>query len=621
MASGFFSLFNRQIQDNRQALERALFRSFFCFLALFGVNSMVFSMDQAGPVEVREPNFRSGQEAVASGLDPVQCGYRQLSTFQFPLVKPGQKVLVSRSDGRRIFAQVQDITQDNHTVKVLWREQPRENKFKIIAKEALYVHDSWNRCEGGNSFLPNFWQGMRHYDWLLEWVENMALLSPDASSILDEDYYWCFCDEMQKKILRGLQPDVARWHGINIFQGLTSLEGRGFERCYIQKLYIHQGDAVFFFGDFHGDAASLIRGLQNLMRTRHVRDDFTLAPNTYLVFLGDYVDRGPGSSELLYLLLTLKNKNPDHVILLRGNHEDRDICEAYGFGRELVQKFDFSDPADRGHIYGLFDLLPVALYLGSQEGTGYTWTLCCHAGLEIGVNPREFLESDAQYMWLDTIRRNFHINRLPDTVRQLVQSTHRLPRMTTFAAGKKRSAQEAREKSGAGSAAAGSSVVTAQPSYNEKGLQDIGFLWNDFIFDGPGEFLYNELRGCQIGQRLTEALMIRDGISRIVRGHQHNGALLDQLYQAGYVSSFDGRVYTLMSGNVYPQRQELNYAYAHFFYEPQTPRRQAGWYMHSVFDRMPVAADQNTQPFEDDQTAGAEPKHKEKRNRSEKEKK
>jgi serine/threonine-protein phosphatase PP1 catalytic subunit len=46
--------------------------------------------------------------------------------------------------------------------------------------------------------------------------------------------------------------------------------------------------------------------------------------------LGDYVDRGKRSLECMTLLLCLKLKHPQHVYLLRGNHEAAALNTTYG---------------------------------------------------------------------------------------------------------------------------------------------------------------------------------------------------------------------------------------------------------------------------------------------------
>ena len=54
-------------------------------------------------------------------------------------------------------------------------------------------------------------------------------------------------------------------------------------------------------------------------------------PNTYMVFLGDYTDRGNYGIEVLYTMLRLKLANPEQVFMARGNHEDIQMIASYGF--------------------------------------------------------------------------------------------------------------------------------------------------------------------------------------------------------------------------------------------------------------------------------------------------
>jgi serine/threonine protein phosphatase 1 len=69
---------------------------------------------------------------------------------------------------------------------------------------------------------------------------------------------------------------------------------------------------IFAIGDIHGSFDQL----QNLMDKIPI--DF--ATDT-LVFIGDYIDRGPGSVEVVDYLLDLKKRVPG-IIFLKGNHED-----------------------------------------------------------------------------------------------------------------------------------------------------------------------------------------------------------------------------------------------------------------------------------------------------------
>ena len=69
---------------------------------------------------------------------------------------------------------------------------------------------------------------------------------------------------------------------------------------------------IFAIGDIHGSFDKL----QDLMQKIPI--DFE---NDTLVFIGDYIDRGPGSVEVVDYLLTLKRQVPG-IIFLKGNHED-----------------------------------------------------------------------------------------------------------------------------------------------------------------------------------------------------------------------------------------------------------------------------------------------------------
>ena len=76
------------------------------------------------------------------------------------------------------------------------------------------------------------------------------------------------------------------------------------------------GEAVVV-GDLHGDVESLIEILQR----SSIMERMERSRESFVVFLGDYGDRGPCPAETYYTVLKLKLLFPKQVILMRGNHE------------------------------------------------------------------------------------------------------------------------------------------------------------------------------------------------------------------------------------------------------------------------------------------------------------
>ncbi len=63
-------------------------------------------------------------------------------------------------------------------------------------------------------------------------------------------------------------------------------------------------------GDIHGQAEKLNKAL-----------DVLIPSGRRLVFVGDYIDRGPDSFEVMERLIRLSNTSGDSIVFLRGNHE------------------------------------------------------------------------------------------------------------------------------------------------------------------------------------------------------------------------------------------------------------------------------------------------------------
>ena len=155
---------------------------------------------------------------------------------------------------------------------------------------------------------------------------------------------------------------------------------------YVQKEVVPSGSKIIVIGDIHGSVHSLLRDLLRLKESGYLNDNFKLSDKCYLIFTGDYVDRGRYGAEVWYTLMNLKVVNPDKVFLLQGNHEDECMCEEYGFDMELKSKFENEF---RFVMYSLFRVLPWVVYVGS----GNDFIQFCHGGIEIGFNPKVLLEA------------------------------------------------------------------------------------------------------------------------------------------------------------------------------------------------------------------------------------
>jgi len=85
---------------------------------------------------------------------------------------------------------------------------------------------------------------------------------------------------------------------------------------------------TFAVGDIHGSYTKLL----NLVRRcgAHCGDK----PYRF-VFLGDYIDRGRRSREVVSALIKMQSAAPEQVVCLRGNYEELLLAASMG-GDELV---------------------------------------------------------------------------------------------------------------------------------------------------------------------------------------------------------------------------------------------------------------------------------------------
>lgn len=119
---------------------------------------------------------------------------------------------------------------------------------------------------------------------------------------------------------------------------------------------------IYVVGDIHGNIFDLIRIFLHA----------ELPPRSRFIFLGDYVDRGFYSIEVVTLLFALMLRYPGHILLLRGNHEFLSLNDAYGFKTEVYTTYNTLELYEK--FNETFSWMPLAAIINQD-------IFCVHGGL------------------------------------------------------------------------------------------------------------------------------------------------------------------------------------------------------------------------------------------------
>ena len=104
------------------------------------------------------------------------------------------------------------------------------------------------------------------------------------------------------------------------------------------------------------------------------------------MFLGDYVDRGKQSLEVVCLLFAYKIKYPENFFLLRGNHECAGINRIYGFYDECRRRFSVKMWKQ---FCNTFNCLPCCAVIDDK-------IICMHGGLSPELSQMEQIANIAR---------------------------------------------------------------------------------------------------------------------------------------------------------------------------------------------------------------------------------
>jgi len=173
--------------------------------------------------------------------------------------------------------------------------------------------------------------------------------------------------------------------------------------------------ATYAVGDIHGCLDELVCLI----------DGLPLKPDDELVFLGDYIDRGPDSKGVISFLLDLRSQARCKTVYLKGNHEDM-LLSFLGLGGNHGDAFSFNGGAATLSSYGVpghgsnavsaraampDDHLDFLSTLNSYHLTGPF--LCVHAGIHPGKDLTQQTEEELLWIRYEFIGRP---HRLPYTV-------------------------------------------------------------------------------------------------------------------------------------------------------------------------------------------------------------
>lgn len=264
---------------------------------------------------------------------------------------------------------------------------------------------------------------------------------------------------------------------------------------FVQRELVSPGVTLFFHGDLHGDIHSLVGWVDWLNRNEYLRDFHLVRPDVYLVFLGDYTDRGNYGIEVLYTMLRLKLENPDRVLMVRGNHEDVSLAARYGFVAEGRAKY--GREFDPKMVMRLYDFLPLVLYLGCGDNV----LQCNHGGMEPGFNPAGLLDAPEpiQYQLLGQLNQQRFLKDHPEMAQGLPTAAKRLMQK---------------------------SLLDFQPD-SPTSPSVIGFMWNDFsVVRGEPQFDFDPGRAFVYGESTTKLILKESSgqarrIQAVFRAHQH----------------------------------------------------------------------------------------------------
>ncbi|MBU4269651.1 metallophosphoesterase [Candidatus Dependentiae bacterium] len=163
---------------------------------------------------------------------------------------------------------------------------------------------------------------------------------------------------------------------------------------YVQKLILPKNGKVIIVGDIHGIYQTLSNLIDEWIKKGYIDKNLKIKENIYIVFLGDYKDRGPFGFEVTTTLMQLKIINPKQLILVRGNHEHYYYNEDY-----IINRFPNKYYSIISMLNAFLETLPDVLYIGFKAVNNKTikYFQLNHGGMEKRYNPEILISKESNF--------------------------------------------------------------------------------------------------------------------------------------------------------------------------------------------------------------------------------
>jgi hypothetical protein len=274
---------------------------------------------------------------------------------------------------------------ENSLPKDAWKYLPSISEFglndKNNKKRLQYLFDSYLRPQQNESKTLEITK-----EWGRQFKEAATvipkkLMQEETMFIMDVIVYYLYYDIVTDKTKYPKNVPIVDLP-CEMIEFLIKRAQKIFED---QKALIQFEAPVKIFGDIHGQYTDLLHMFKEMQEKNknEFQGDRIISMETRYLFMGDYVNRGKQSCEVICLLYALQCRFPRQVVILRGNHECQSITRIYGFFDEIKRRYKISLWQA---FYNSFNHMPLVALIDEK-------IMCMHGGISMHMNSFEQVEA------------------------------------------------------------------------------------------------------------------------------------------------------------------------------------------------------------------------------------